>query len=86
MENMRQDMEIPKFISDSNSSVKTIASICNVAQLLISLKLLQGRKISGYYSIKDDTNNSGAVYKDETYVVDGNIVTTAHYIKILVFG
>ena len=79
MEYMRQDMDIIKFISDFNSSGKTIASICHAAQLLISSKIVQGRKISGYYSIKDDINNAGAVYTDEPAVVDGNIVTTAHY-------
>ena len=79
MEYMRQDMDILKFISDFNSSGKTIASICHAAQLLISSKIVQGRKISGYYSIKDDINNAGAVYTDEPAVVDGNIVTTAHY-------
>ena len=79
MEYMRQDMDIIKFISDFNSSGKTIASICHAAQLLISSKIVKGRKISGYYSIKDDINNAGAVYTDEPAVVDGNIVTTAHY-------
>ena len=79
MEYMRQDIEIIKFISDFNSSGKTIASICHAAQLLISSKIVKGRKISGYYSIKDDINNAGAVYTDEPAVVDGNIVTTAHY-------
>ena len=79
MEYMRQDAEILKFISDFNSSGKTIASICHAAQLLISSKIVKGRKISGYYSIKDDINNAGAVYTDEPAVVDGNIVTTAHY-------
>ena len=79
MEYMRQDIEIIKFISDFNSSGKTIASICHTAQLLISSKIVKGRKISGYYSIKDDINNAGAVYTDEPAVVDGNIVTTAHY-------
>ena len=79
MEYMRQDMDILKFISDFNSSGKTIASICHAAQLLISSKIVKGRKISGYYSIKDDINNAGAVYTDEPAVVDGNIVTTAHY-------
>jgi|TARA_B100001964_G_scaffold131634_1_gene145461 protease I len=79
MEYMRQDTEILKFISDFNSSGKTIASICHAAQLLISSKIVKGRKISGYYSIKDDINNAGAVYTDEPAVVDGNIVTTAHY-------
>ena len=79
MEYMRQDTEILKFISDFNSSGKTIASICHAAQLLISSKIVKGRKISGYYSIKDDINNAGAFYTDEPAVVDGNIVTTAHY-------
>ena len=79
MEYMRQDVEILNFISDFNSSGKTIASICHAAQLLISSKIVKGRKISGYYSIKDDINNAGAVYTDEPAVVDGNIVTTAHY-------
>ena len=79
MEYMRQDMDIIKFISDFNSSGKTIASICHAAQLLISSKIVKGRKISGYYSIKDDINNAGAVYTDEPAVVDGNIVITAHY-------
>ena len=40
---------------------------------------MNGKKISGYYSIKDDINNAGAIYTDEPAVVDGNIVSTAHY-------
>ena len=79
MEYMRQDDEILKFISDFNASGKVIASICHAAQLLISAKIVDGKNISGYYSIKDDINNAGATYTDEPAVVDGNIVTTAHY-------
>ena len=79
MEYMRQDKEILEFISDFNDSGKVIASICHAAQLLISSKVVKGRKISGYYSIKDDINNAGAIYTDEPAVVDENIVSTAHY-------
>ena len=79
MEYMRQDKEILQFISDFNDSGKVIASICHAAQLLISAKVVKGRKISGYYSIKDDINNAGAIYTDEPAVVDRNIVSTAHY-------
>ena len=79
MEYMRQDKEILKFISDFNNTGKVIASICHAAQLLISAKVVKGRKISGYYSIKDDINNAGAIYTDEPAVVDENIVSTAHY-------
>ena len=79
MEYMRQDQDIIQFISDFNASGKTIASICHAAQLLISAKIVNGKRISGYYSIKDDINNAGAIYTDEPAVVDGNIVSTAHY-------
>jgi protease I len=46
---------------------------------LISAKVTKGKKISGYYSIEDDINNSGATYVNQPVVVDGNIVTSPHY-------
>lgn len=79
MEYIRQDERILKFISDFNASGKVIASICHAAQMLISAKVVKGRKISGYYSIKDDITNAGAIYVDAPAVVDGNIVSCPHY-------
>jgi len=79
MEYMRQDEEILKIISDFNTAGKVIASICHAAQLLISAKVVKGRKISGYYSIKYDIDNAGATYVDGPAVVDGNIVSSPHY-------
>ena len=58
---------------------KMIACICSAAQLLISAKVVKGRKIAGYYSMKDDLINAGAIYTDKPAVVDDNIITTAHY-------
>ena len=55
------------------------ASTCHAAQLLIPSKIVAGKKISGYYSIKDEINNAGAVYADKPAVLDGNIVTIAHF-------
>jgi protease I len=79
MEKVRQNLDIIKFISDFNAQNKIIACICSGAQLLISAKIVKGRKIAGYYSMKDDLINAGAVYTDLPAVVDKNIVTTAHY-------
>ena len=79
MEYLRQNKNILNFIASFNSVNKTIASICHGSQLLISANVVKGKKIAGYYSIKDDINNAGAIYTDEPAVVDGNIVTTAHY-------
>ena len=58
---------------------KTIACICSGAQLLISAKVVKGRKIAGYYSMKDDLINARAIYTDLPAVIDNHIVTTAHY-------
>ena len=79
MEYMRQDQELLKFIAAFHKAGKVIASICHGAQLLISAKIVKGNKISGYYSIKDDIENAGAVYIDAPAVVDDRIVTSPHY-------
>ena len=79
MEKVRQENKIINFISEFNKTKKIIACICSGAQLLISAKIVKGRKIAGYYSMKDDLINAGAIYTDLPAVVDNNIVTTAHY-------
>ena len=79
MEKVRQNKDIIKFISDFDKEKKIIACICSGAQLLISAKVVKGRKIAGYYSMKDDLINAGANYVDEPAVIDKNVVTTAHY-------
>ena len=79
MEKIRQDTRIIEFISSFNSKNKLIACICSGAQLLISAKVVKNRKIAGYYSMKDDLVNAGAIYTDLPAVVDKNIITTAHY-------
>ena len=79
MEKVRQEMKIIKFISEFDKQKKIIACICSGAQLLISAKVVKGRKISGYYSMQDDLINAGADYTDLPALIDNNIITTAHY-------
>jgi protease I len=79
MEKVRQEKKIIDFISKFNEQKKIIACICSGAQLLISAKVVKGRKIAGYYSMKDDLINAGAIYTDKPAVIDDNIITTAHY-------
>ncbi len=79
MEYIRQNQKVIDFINLWDSKGKVIACICHGAQLLISAKVVKGRKISGYYSLKDDINNAGAEFVDAPAVVDKNIVTSPHY-------
>ena len=79
MEYMRQDKDIIKFIADFYAAGKVIAAICHASQLLISAKVVKGKKVSGYYSIEDDIENAGATYVDAPYVTDERLVTSPHY-------
>jgi protease I len=79
LEKLRQEKGVLKFIQEWNKAKKTIFSICNGAQLLISAKILQGRTLSGYYSIDVDIENAGATYSKGPVVVDENIISTPHY-------
>jgi protease I len=79
LEKVRQEKGVLKFIQEWNAADKTIFSVCNGAQLLISAKILQGRTLSGYYSIDVDIENAGATYSRGPVVVDGNIISCPHY-------
>ena len=79
LEKVRQEKGVLEFIRRWNEKKKTIFCICNGAQLLISAKILQGRVLSGYYSIDVDIENAGATYDRSPVVVDGNIISCPHY-------
>lgn len=79
LEKLRQEKKAIELVKLWYESGKIIASTCHGAQMLISAKITVGKKISGYYSIKDDIVNSGAEYINQPYVIDGNIITSPHY-------
>lgn len=79
MEKIRLEKKLINFISKSHDLKKVIACICSGVQLLISAKIVNGKKISGYYSLQDDITNAGAIYTDLPAVEDSKIITTAHY-------
>ena len=78
MEKIRQEKRLINFITEFHKAGKVIACICSGAQFYIS-KNYKRKKIAGYYSMEDDITNAGAIYTDMPAVVDGKIVTTAHY-------
>lgn len=79
LEKVRQEKGVLEFIRQWNEKRKTIFCICNGAQLLISAKILNGRIMSGYYSIDIDIENAGATYDRSPVVVDDNIISCPHY-------
>ncbi len=57
-------------------SGKVVAFICHAGWVPISAGILRGKKVTGFFSIKDDLVNAGAEYVDSEVVVDGNLISS----------
>lgn len=73
---LRRHQEIVDFVRDMGLKGKLVAAICHGPWLLISAELTKGKKMTCFFSIKDDLINSGAIYYDNAVVVDGGFVTS----------
>ena len=79
MEILRLNKHVLKIIKEFHEEKKIIAATCSAVMLLISAKIINGKKVSGYYAWKDDVENAGGLFVDEPCVIDGNLVTSPHY-------
>ena len=79
LEKLRQENIVIDFIKDWDSKNKIIASICNGMQLLISAKIIKGKRVSAYYAMSIDVENAGAEFVDAPYVISDNIISCPHY-------
>ena len=75
-ENLRIDDAAVAFTRRFVESGKPVAAICHGAQLLISAKVLGGRRLTCVNKIRDDVTNAGGHYVDEPLVEDGNLITS----------
>jgi protease I len=75
-ENLRIHQPAVDFTRRFVESGRPVASICHGPQLLISAKVLQGRRSTCVNKIRDDVINAGAHYVDEEVVVDGNLISS----------
>jgi protease I len=55
---------------------KVVAAICHALWVLVSAGLLEGRRATCFFSLKDDVINAGAQYEDAEVVRDGNFITS----------
>ncbi len=66
--------EVIRFVQDFDKTGKPIASICHGVQILITARLLKGRRATGWKSLAVDIEDAGATYLDEPLVADGQYV------------
>ncbi|HDH96239.1 MAG TPA: type 1 glutamine amidotransferase [Proteobacteria bacterium] len=73
---MRRNRRMVEFVRRMHESGKLVAAICHAGWMLVSADIIRGRKVTGFFSIKDDLENAGARLEDAEVVVDGNILTS----------
>lgn len=54
---------------------RILAAICHGPRVLISAKVVNGKRVTGVSAVRDDLINAGAEYVDVPAIRDGNIIT-----------
>lgn len=75
-DHMRRSQGMVKLVRDAAEQGKVVAAICHGGWLLASAGVVRGKKVTCFFSIKDDLVNAGAEYQDHEVVRDGNIITS----------
>lgn len=84
-DHMRRSPEMVEFVKEMNEQGKMIAAICHAPWMLASAGIIKGRKVTSFFSIKDDLINAGAQWVDQEVVVDNNIITSRNPDDLPVF-
>ena len=82
----RRIPEVLTCVREMDQAKKPIAFICHGGWVPISAKILQGKKATGTSAIKDDLENSGAIWIDEPVVIDGHLISSRTPVDLPQFG
>ncbi|BCB02458.1 type 1 glutamine amidotransferase domain-containing protein [Bacillus sp. KH172YL63] len=74
---LRADERFVAFTKHFMDEKKPVFAICHGPQLLITAKALEGRKATGFKSIKVDMEYAGVTYEDKEVVVCGDQLVTS---------
>ena len=75
-DHMRRAQAMVDLVTEAARQGKVLAAICHGPWMLCSAKCLKGRKVTGFFAIRDDVENAGGIWEDAACVRDGNLVTS----------
>jgi protease I len=75
-DHMRRYPAMVNLVKAFAESDKLVAAICHAGWMLVSADIIRGRRVTSYFSIKDDLINADGDWVDEEVVVDGHLVTS----------
>jgi protease I len=75
-DHMRRCKPMVDLVTQAGRQGKVLAAICHGGWMLCSARCLKGRRVTGFFSIRDDVENAGGLWEDSPCVRDGNLVTS----------
>ena len=73
---MRRHEAMVRLVREAAQHGKVVAAICHAGWMLASAGVVKGRKVTSFFSIKDDMVNAGGQWVDQEVVVDGSLITS----------
>ena len=75
-DHMRRDEPLVRLVAATFAAGKPVGAICHAPWMLASAGIVDGRRLTSFFSIRDDMENAGGKWVDEEVVVDGHLVTS----------
>lgn len=73
---MRMEDRAIDIVAEFMEDDKIVAAICHAPWLLAEADVIEGRRVTGWPSVRTDLANAGADVVDEEVVVDSNLITS----------
>ena len=73
---LRMETDARQLVQQIDAAGKPIAAICHAPWLLVSAKLVKGRRLTSYYTLQDDIRCAGGEWEEREVLVDRNWVTS----------
>lgn len=75
-DHMRRSPAMVELVTQAAQRGVILAAICHGPWMLCSARCLKGRRVTGFFAIRDDVENAGGIWEDAACVVDANLVTS----------
>jgi protease I len=72
---LRMNQAACDFVREMHAAGKPTCAICHGQWVMVSAKMLKGKRATAVWNIQIDLENAGAIVSDEPCVVDGNLIT-----------
>jgi len=71
---LRRDPSVLQLVRDMNDQKKVLGFICHAGWVAASAGIVSGKRVTGSTGIKDDMENAGATWVDESAFREDNLV------------